>query len=209
MYQKYVKRIFDFIFAIILLLILSPLFIIVAIAIKIDSKGLVFFKQERSGQHGKAFKVYKFRTMINNAEKIGSGLYTDSTDPRITRVGKFLRKTSIDELPQIINIIRGEMSFIGPRPVPAGHLKKFNVDDSQRLKVLPGITGWAQVNGRNILTWPEKNEKDIWYVNNISLLLDIKIIFMTIKVILFKEGVYSGRYANMVKDNNEKESKTI
>ncbi len=209
MYEKHVKRIFDFIFAIILLLILSPLFIIVAIAINIDSKGPVFFKQERSGQHGKVFNVYKFRTMINNAEKIGSGLYTDSTDPRITRVGEFLRKTSIDELPQLINIIKGEMSFIGPRPVPMGNLDEFNIDETERLKVKPGITGWAQVNGRNTLTWPEKNEKDIWYVNNISLLLDIKIIFMTIKVILFKEGVYSGRYASMVKDNNQKESKTI
>ncbi len=209
MYERYIKRILDFVFAIVLLLILLPLLLIVAIAIKLDTKGPVFFNQERSGKNGEIFKIYKFRTMVDNAEKKGSGLYTDSTDPRITRVGKILRKTSIDELPQLINIIKGEMSFIGPRPVPVGNLDEFNIDETERLKVKPGVTGWAQVNGRNILTWPEKNEKDIWYVENISLLLDIKIILKTIKVILFRKGVYSGRYANMVNENKQKESEII
>lgn len=199
------KAILDIIFAIVLLIILSPIFCIIGILIKIDSKGPVFFKQDRIAKDNRIIKAYKFRTMVDNAEQIGSGVYTDSTDPRITKVGSLLRKTSIDELPQIINIVKGEMSFIGPRPVPEGHLKKFNINDHERLKVKPGITGWAQVNGRNMLTWYEKNEKDIWYVKNISFLLDVKIFIKTIKVILFKEGIYSGRYANKVKSNNKEE----
>ncbi len=201
-YRRLIKRPLDFFFSVILIVAISPVLFLVAVAIKLDSKGPVFFKQERLGQDAKVFKVYKFRTMITGADKIGSGIFTDSTDPRITRVGKILRKTSIDELPQIINILKGEMSFIGPRPVPVGHLQKYNVGDEKRIQLKPGITGWAQVNGRNKLTWPEKIEKDIWYSNNLSLILDIKIVLRTIKSILFREGIYSGRYANIVKKNN-------
>ena len=142
--------------------------------------------------------------MIDNAEKMGTGLTTAQNDPRITRVGKILRKTSIDELPQLINVLKGDMSFIGPRPAPVHHLKQYNENERQRLKVLPGITGWAQVNGRNILTWPERIEKDIWYVNNISFLLDLKIAFKTIKVVLLSEGVYSGRNDAKVAKENKK-----
>ncbi|MBM7610256.1 lipopolysaccharide/colanic/teichoic acid biosynthesis glycosyltransferase [Lysinibacillus composti] len=201
-YRRFVKRAMDFFFSVILIVVISPILFLVAIAIKLDSKGPIFFRQERIGQNAKVFKVYKFRTMISGADKIGSGIFTDSTDPRITRVGKFLRKASIDELPQILNVIKGEMSFIGPRPVPIGHLQKYNVGDEKRIMLKPGITGWAQVNGRNKLTWPEKIEKDIWYANNLSLILDIRIVLKTIKSILFREGIYSGRYANIVKKNN-------
>lgn len=199
-----IKRIIDFLFSLIILLILLPLFLVVAILIKLDSKGPVIFKQSRLGKDGNVFKVWKFRTMIDNAEKMGTGLTTAQNDPRITRVGKILRKTSIDELPQLINVLKGDMSFIGPRPAPVHHLKQYNENERQRLKVLPGITGWAQVNGRNILTWPERIEKDIWYVNNISFLLDLKIAFKTIKVVLFSEGVYSGRNDAKVAKENKK-----
>lgn len=199
-----IKRIIDFLFSLIILLILLPLFLVVAILIKLDSKGPVIFKQSRLGKDGNVFKVWKFRTMIDNAEKMGTGLTTAQNDPRITRVGKILRKTSIDELPQLINVLKGDMSFIGPRPAPVHHLKQYNENERQRLKVLPGITGWAQVNGRNILTWPERIEKDIWYVNNISFLLDLKIAFKTIKVVLLSEGVYSGRNDAKVAKENKK-----
>lgn len=199
-----IKRILDFLFSLIILLILLPLFLVVAILIKLDSKGPVIFKQSRLGKDGNVFKVWKFRTMIDNAEKMGTGLTTAQNDPRITRVGKILRKASIDELPQLINVLKGDMSFIGPRPAPVHHLKQYNENERQRLKVLPGITGWAQVNGRNILTWPERIEKDIWYVNNISFLLDLKIAFKTIKVVLLSEGVYSGRNDAKVAKENKK-----
>lgn len=199
-----IKRIIDFILSLVILTVLSPILIVVSILIKLDSKGPIIFKQARIGKEGKVFKVWKFRTMIDNAEKIGTGLTTAQNDPRITRVGKILRKTSIDEIPQLVNVLKGEMSFVGPRPAPVKHLEKYSEKERKRLKVLPGITGWAQVNGRNILTWPERIEKDIWYVNNISLWLDIKILLKTVKVVLLSEGVYSGRNDSKVQKENQK-----
>jgi|SRR5690625_626911 len=203
MYIK-LKRIIDFILSLILIIVLSPLLIIIAILVKLDSKGPVIFKQSRIGKNGTTFKVWKYRTMVDNAEKMGTGLATAEKDPRITRVGKILRRTSIDEMPQLINVLLGDMSFIGPRPAPIIHLEKYSEFERHRLKVLPGVTGWAQVNGRNKLTWPERIKKDIWYVNNISILLDIKIILKTIKVVLLSEGVYSGRNDSKVKKENQK-----
>lgn len=187
------KRILDFIFAAFFLIIFFPLFVVVAVLIKIDSRGPIIFKQSRIGKNGKFFRLWKFRTMCENAEKIGTGLSTAENDPRITKIGKILRKTSIDELPQLVNILKGEMSFIGPRPAPTFHLEKYSKEDMKRLEVLPGLTGWAQVNGRNKLTWPEKIKKDIWYVNNLSILVDIKIVLKTIKIIILLDGIYSGR----------------
>lgn len=198
-----IKRIIDFILSLVLLMLLSPLLIITAVFIKIDSRGPIIFRQPRIGKEGKIFKVWKFRTMVDNAEKMGTGLATAEKDPRITRIGKVLRKTSVDELPQLVNVLKADMSFIGPRPAPVQHLEKYNKLERQRLNVLPGITGWAQVNGRNKLTWPERIEKDIWYVNNTSILLDIKIILKTVKVILLSEGVYSGRNDSKVKKENQ------
>src|SRR5699024_5219376 len=135
----------------------------------------------------------------------GTGLTTAEKDPRITRMGKLLRKTSVDEIPQLVNVLKGDMSFIGPRPAPVKHLEKYSKSDRERLQVLPGITGWSQVNGRNVLTWPERIVKDIWYVNNISFWLDVRILLKTIKVVILSEGVYSGRNDDKV----EKESKKL
>jgi lipopolysaccharide/colanic/teichoic acid biosynthesis glycosyltransferase len=139
--------------------------------------------------------------MINKAEKMGSGIFTDSADPRLTKIGKALRKTSLDELPQLFNVLKGDMSLIGPRPVPLVALDGYDHSDTRRLEVKPGITGWAQVNGRNILTWPEKVEKDIYYINHISFLLDLKILFKTGKLLLTREGVYSDRYSKLIEKN--------
>lgn len=186
-YKRYVKRILDFVFAIILLVILSPIMLIAAIAIKIeDSNGPVLFKQKRPGKDAKIFTVYKFRTMKVETKKDGKPL-TDME--RMTKVGSILRKTSIDELPQLFNIIRGEMSFIGPRPLLVRYLELYTPEQMRRHEVLPGISGWAQVNGRNAISWEEKFKLDVWYVDNQSFLVDLKILFMTIYNILKREGI--------------------
>ena len=203
MKYKYYKRFLDIFFSIILMLIFFPLLLFISISIKFDSPGKILFRQFRVGEHGRKFKIYKFRTMVFGAEYMNSGVFTDSADPRITKVGHILRRTSFDELPQIINIFLGDMSFIGPRPVPLVTLDNYDHSDTRRLAVKPGITGWAQVNGRNSLTWPEKIEKDLYYIQNISLKLDIKIFFMTIMSILTGKGIYSGRYRKMVENNSK------
>ena len=187
MYRKYIKRILDFIFAIILLIVLSPIMLMAAIAIKIeDPKGPVLFKQKRPGKDAKIFEVIKFRTMIVDTERNGKKL---SNMERITKVGSFLRKTSIDELPQLFNIIRGEMSFIGPRPLLVEYLKYYSPEQMRRHEVKPGISGWAQVNGRNAISWEEKFKYDIWYVDNQSFFLDLKIFLLTIYSVLNKKGI--------------------
>ncbi len=184
-----VKRIFDFIASLFGLIILLPFFIIIAIFIKLDSKGPVFFRQERAGKNGNPFIIYKFRTMVENAENKGAGYFIEKNDSRITKIGSFLRKYSIDEFPQLINVLKGDMSLVGPRPTLMYQIEKYNNLQRQRLKVKPGITGWAQVNGRNDLSWPEKIEYDVWYVKKRNLLLDIKIIFRTFSV-LFEDKIY-------------------
>lgn len=191
--MKSIKRILDFLLSFIALIILSPLFLILAICIKIDSKGPVFFKQERLGKDGEVFLIYKFRTMVDGAIHMGSGLRTDEGDPRVTKVGKVLRKTSLDELPQLINILKGEMSIIGPRPPVPYHPHKYeDYSEEQKLRftVLPGITGYAQINGRNEIEWDERIKYDVYYARNWSLRLDFKIFFRTIKIVLSKEGIY-------------------
>lgn len=188
-----IKRILDFVLSLVALVILSPLFLIIAILIKIDSNGPVFFKQERLGKNGKVFLIYKFRTMVDNAENIGTGLFTNEKDPRITKIGSFLRKTSLDELPQLINILKGEMSIIGPRPPVPYHPHKYHEysqEQKLRFTVLPGITGYAQVNGRNEIEWDERIEYDIYYAKNWSLKLDFQIFFLTIKTVFKREGIY-------------------
>ncbi|MCD6545793.1 MAG: sugar transferase [Thermotogae bacterium] len=191
--QRFFKRFFDIFFAVIGIIILFPVMLVIAAAIKLDSKGPVIYKQDRLGKNGRIFKIYKFRTMIENAEKMGSGLFTFENDPRITKVGKFLRKTSLDELPQLFNVLKGDMSFVGPRPPVPFYPKKweeYTVYEKKRFSVRPGITGWAQVNGRNEIDWSERIKLDVWYVDNWSLILDLKIILKSIKVVLKKEGVY-------------------
>lgn len=186
-----IKHLLDKIFSFILLVILSPLFILIAILIKLDGKGPVFFIQQRVGKDNKLFNIYKFRTMVPDAINIGSGVYTEENDPRITRTGRFLRKTSLDELPQLINILKGEMSFIGPRPTLAYQVEQYNDFQRKRLLVRPGVTGLAQVNGRNSLSWPERIEYDVKYVENYSLMLDFKILLKTFLVIFKQEGLYA------------------
>lgn len=184
-----IKRIFDVVVASVGLVVLSPLFLVFAILIKLDSRGPVFFRQERAGLGGKPFTIYKFRTMVVDAEK--GGYYTAEGDPRITRMGKFLRATSLDELPQLWNILKGDMSVVGPRPTLMYQVAQYTERQRRRLAMRPGVTGWAQVNGRNALSWPERIELDVWYVEHWSLWLDVKILAKTPLVWLRGEGVYA------------------
>ena len=183
------KRIIDLLVALMLLVILSPVMIVAALAIKFCSPGEIIFKQQRLGLHGKVFYMYKFRSMVSNAENIGSGMFFEKDDPRITGVGKFLRKTSIDELPQLLNVLRGEMSLVGPRPAPLYHLGMYNERQLKRLEVKPGMTGWAQINGRVALYWPERIELDVWYVEHMGLWLDLKILLLTLPAVIGGSGV--------------------
>ncbi len=182
------KRLFDIIGTLIILVFLSPLLIMVALAIKITSPGDIFFKQQRLGMNMEIFWMYKFRSMIPNAQNIGPGMFVEKDDPRITPVGKFIRKTSIDELPQLFNVLRGEMSLVGPRPAPLHHFDKYDERQLKRFMVCPGVTGWAQVNGRVALYWPERIELDLWYVQNYSFWLDLKILLQTVLVVLSHRG---------------------
>lgn len=190
---KYFKRFCDFTVSLLALIILSPLFAIVAIAIKAESKGPVIFKQERLGLGGKVFLIYKFRSMFVGAEHTGTGQYSFAGDPRVTKVGKILRATSIDELPQLINVIKGEMSIVGFRPPLTYHpwpIEEYTPFQKRMFLVRPGITGWAQVNGRKDVEWHERIRLNVYYVDNISLLLDIKIVFLTfINVLKNKDNV--------------------
>ena len=188
---KYFKRFFDFMIALVALIILFIPLIIVAIIIKLDSKGPVIFKQERLGKDGIPFKIWKFRSMCVGAEKRGTGVYSYKGDNRVTRVGKIIRATSIDELPQLINVLKGDMALIGPRPLLPQYLPLYSKEQARRHEVRPGITGWAQVNGRNAISWTRKFELDVWYVDHCSFLLDLKIIFMTIKKVFVREGISS------------------
>ena len=188
MYIK-VKRIFDVMLAIVLLIIASPIMIVAAIAVKLGSEGPLIFKQPRPGKDGKIFNIYKFRTLDIIKEKDGRMLCDEE---RVTRNGKILRKGSIDELPQLFNVLKNQMSFIGPRPLLVDYLKHYTPEQMRRHEVLPGISGWAQVNGRNGLDWEERFKCDVYYVDNISLSLDIKILFLTIyKVFARKDVVYT------------------
>lgn len=191
MYKRYIKRILDFIFAIILLIILSPIMLIAAIAIKIeDPKGPILFKQKRPGKDANIFEVYKFRTMRTETE-IDGRLLSDME--RMTKVGSFLRETSIDELPQLFNIIYGNMSFIGPRPLLVKYLKYYSPEQMRRHEVTPGISGWAQVNGRNTISWEEKFKLDVWYVDNQSFSLDFKILCLTIYNVINRNGINNSK----------------
>ncbi len=207
----YFKRVLDLIFSIILLILLSPLLVIVAIAIKIDSKGPALFKQDRRGLGGQPFKIYKFRSMIVGAENKGTGMYSYKGDPRVTGVGSFIRKTSIDELPQLINIIKGEMSIIGPRPTPLNHpwpFEDYTEEQKRRFNIRPGVTGLAQVNGRKELPWSERIILDVEYVENVSLWLDIKISFKTIaKVLSMGDNYNISQTAN--ENNNDGKKETV
>ncbi len=199
-FYRAVKRFLDVTASFLGLVLLSPLLLAVSILIKIDSRGPVIFRQKRIGRNGKVFEIYKFRSMCVGAEKTGSGVYSGKGDARVTRIGKILRATSIDELPQLLNILKGEMSFVGPRPPLTYHPWKYEeyTDFQKRMfEVRPGITGWAQVNGRKDVEWHKRIELNIWYVDHMSLLLDIKIMFMTaFKVLTNADNENSGATVN-------------
>lgn len=192
---KQFKRFCDFTVSLVALIVLSPLFAVVAIAIKLDSKGPVIFKQERLGFGGNVFLIYKFRSMCVGAEQTGTGQYSFEGDPHVTKVGRFLRATSIDELPQLLNVLKGEMSIVGFRPPLTYHpwpIEEYTKYQKRMFLVKPGITGWAQVNGRKEVEWHERIRLNVYYVENMSLLLDIRIVFMTfINVLKNKDNMSS------------------
>jgi len=195
MYNIVFKRTIDFIFALVALITFSPILLIVYILLSIVNKGAgALFIQERPGLHSKIFKVIKFKTMTDECDSDGK-LLPDSK--RLTKVGKIIRSLSIDELPQLINVLKGEMSFIGPRPLMPKYLPLYTKEQLRRNNVRPGITGWAQVNGRNLLSFTKRFEYDVWYVDHLSFLLDIKIVFMTIYKICTREGISAEGQATM------------
>lgn len=212
MYTRFFKRVIDIVLSVIGIIICLIPMIITAIAIKIDSPGPVLFRQKRIGYKGKVFEIYKFRSMCQGAEHAGTGVYSGADDMRVTRVGKIIRATSIDELPQLFNIIKGDMSFIGPRPPLTYHpwpIEEYTEEQLHMFDARPGITGWAQVNGRKGVEWHKRIELNCWYVDNMSLWLDIKILFTTFfKVLKNEDNVNVG--ATLVTDKTEeKEFETV
>ncbi|MGN6194119.1 MAG: sugar transferase [Ginsengibacter sp.] len=194
MYQFVIKRILDIILAIVGFLLISPFFIIITIILFIANSGRPFFFQRRPGLHGKIFKVIKFKTMNDKRSRTGNLL---PDEQRLTAVGNLIRKSSLDELPQLLNVIKGDMSLIGPRPLLVDYLPLYNEIQKKRHCVKPGITGWAQVNGRNTISWQQKFEYDVWYVDHLSFMLDIRIIFLTLKKVFKSEGISSASSATM------------
>ena len=187
MYRKCLKRLIDFLVVLTVLLIIWPLLLVISIWLTIANKGAgAFFTQERPGKNGKIFKVIKFKSMTDECDENGKLL---PNELRITKVGKFIRSTSIDELPQLINVLKGDMSIIGPRPLLPRYLELYSAEQARRHDVRPGITGWAQVNGRNAISWTEKFKLDVWYVDHCSLWLDLKIVFMTVNNVIRRKNI--------------------
>ena len=195
-YISFFKPLVDFLVALVIFSVLSPVFLIVVILLAVANGGKPFFFQRRPGKDGKIFKVIKFKTMNDRRDKDGELLPDDA---RLTPVGSFVRRTSLDELPQMINVLKGDMSLIGPRPLLEEYLPLYSAEQMKRHDVRPGITGWAQVNGRNAISWEQKFAYDVWYVNNISFALDFKIFFLTIRNIVKSEGISSGTSVTMEK----------
>ena len=194
LYNGYFKRLFDFVVSLVALCVLMPVFLITVILLFFSNKGNPFFFQRRPGRNERVFLLVKFKTM-NDLKDTNGDLLPD--EKRITRFGKFIRKTSLDEIPQLFNVLKGDMSLIGPRPLLVEYLPLYNSRQKRRHEVRPGITGWAQVNGRNAISWEQKFEYDVWYVENISFQLDIKIIALTIKKTLKSEGISQQGHATM------------
>lgn len=195
MYKHFFKRLFDFLISLVALLLIGWLLLIIAIWLHFSNKGAgAFFTQDRPGKDGKIFKVIKFKTMTDEHDADGKLL---PDEKRLTKVGKFIRSTSIDELPQLINVFKGDMALIGPRPLLPKYLPLYSPEQARRHEVRPGITGWAQVNGRNTITWTEKFKLDVWYVDHLTLCLDIKIIFITIKNVIARKDINNEKSATM------------
>lgn len=199
MYEKYIKRIFDFLLALILLILFSPIILICALLLKI-TQGSVIFTQKRPGLNEKIFIIYKFKTMSDEKDENGNLL---PDEMRLKSFGKIIRSLSLDELLQLFNVLKGDMSFIGPRPLLVEYLSIYNDEQKQRHKVKPGITGWAQVNGRNNISWEKKFQLDIYYVKNISFVLDMKIFFMTFIKVLKRSGINKDGNATTIKFNGK------
>ena len=195
MYRHCLKRVFDFLFASVALLILLPVLLLITVGLHVANKGAgAFFFQERPGRYGKLFKVIKFKTMTDERDEQGQ-LLPDAE--RLTKIGKLVRSLSIDELPQLVNVLKGDMALIGPRPLLPQYLPLYSKEQARRHEVRPGITGWAQVHGRNAISWTKKFELDVWYVDHCSFLLDVKIFFLTIKKVLVREGISQEGQATM------------
>ena len=190
-YRRYLKRVLGVLVSLTALILLSPLLLITALVIKLTSPGPVLFKQQRLGLHGKEFTIYKFRSMTVGAEHTGSGVYSGKGDPRVTTIGRFIRKTSIDELPQCINVLKGDMAIVGPRPPLTYHpwpIDQYTEEQFHMFDVRPGITGWAQVNGRKTVEWPHRIELSVYYARNLTLAFDIKILALTVLKVLRHEN---------------------
>ena len=186
MYKNFIKPAIDFVLALVGFLFLSPVFVLVTIGLFFANNGKPFFFQLRPGKDGKIFKIVKFKTMTDKKDENGN-LLPDAD--RLTKIGSFVRKTSLDEIPQLLNVIKGDMALVGPRPLLPKYLELYNDFQRRRNEVKPGITGWAQVNGRNSISWEKKFEYDVWYVDNVSFLLDIKILIMTVLKVVKSEGI--------------------
>jgi len=187
MYQQYFKRWIDFMLALCLLSVLSPLFLLLAICLCLSTKSMqLFFLQQRSGRYGKVFQVIKFKSMSDEHDESGALL---TNEQRITRIGRFLRSTSLDEIPQLMNVLKGEMSLVGPRPLHVQYLELYNKQQARRHDVRPGMTGWAQVHGRNTISWGDKFEFDVWYVDHLTFKLDLNILCKTVALVLRRSNV--------------------
>lgn len=184
--QYYIKRIIDLVASFIGAIILFPIFVVVAILVKIKLGSPIFFKQKRIGKNNEEFEMIKFRTMTDEKDKLGNLL---PNEERLTKFGKMLRSTSLDEIPELINVLKGDMSLVGPRPLPVRYLPLYSSEQLKRHNILPGITGWAQVNGRNSITWSEKFALDLWYVENFNIILDFKILFLTVYKVFKRDGI--------------------
>lgn len=193
-YKSFIKRLSDLVFSLVVLLILMPILLFVTLCLAFSNNGKPFFFQSRPGLNGRIFKIIKFKTM-NDLRDLEGKLLPDSE--RLTSIGSFVRKTSLDEIPQLINVLKGDMSLIGPRPLLVQYLSLYNDHQKRRHEVRPGITGWAQVNGRNAISWNQKFDYDVWYVDNISFGLDIKIFFLTIKKVFVREGISADGHATI------------
>jgi len=185
------KRVLDVVLAAALLVVTSPLLVLAALAIRRESRGPVFYRQLRVGKDGEQFELWKLRTMVPGAEAMGAGIYVLEGDARITRVGRLLRRFSLDELPNLVNVLRGEMAIVGPRPTVQEQVDRYTDRQRRRLEVKPGITGWAQINGRASLPWPDRIELDVWYVEHRSLRLDLQILARTARMLATGHGLYS------------------
>lgn len=202
-YEKYIKRFLDFTLSFLALIILSPVLLVTAVLVRIKLGSPIIFHQERPGKSEKIFRLYKFRSMTDECDENGNLL---PDNERLTRFGRILRSTSLDELPELLNILRGDMSIVGPRPLLVKYLPLYNEEQRHRHDVRPGLTGWAQANGRNAISWEEKFKLDVWYVQHISFLVDVKVIFMTVKKVFCRDGISSETSVTMEEFSGTKES---